>query len=508
MLARAKQIFILFISVIFSCLVFTAKNNTNQINQHLSSLHSTTIEKTFSFDQTQLKNWNITNGTINFLITKEPTNDSFGEVTLNSINDAFSFVAKDLVIPDYVIYQGENYLITNMANFIFADCKSINGSLSLGQNLTHISKGAFGGTNISGVITIPPNVKSIDSLAFNALNMVAEYHLTPINPIEFPKSSFLPFGTKFSDIYVPKKLVDIYKQNINLMDYAILPFTEIESNNFFITRDQKLENGIVYINSSTKSTDLKNIYHFKNNGKNNLALNIQCIPQNASKLQTRWLSITQANNDGIIDFNVNPYYYTLYPETYVFIIKFSLIDNPHVYITDAITFSFLDQEIQKQILPYKINVYVDDSQWKSTKQNQMQLNILKNEPTIIHFTAIATQFGELNWPAQNNFLDFKIDSKLISKITINNDIRCWIIDNSVKNGSYNNSLLIKWNNQLTEQYLFTIKVTHISNAIPWNIIIPAIIAPAFLILTLTLTFLFFRKNKYHLVKKEIKHITK
>jgi hypothetical protein len=27
-------------------------------------------------------------------------------------------------------------------------------------------------------------------------------------------------------------------------------------------------------------------------------------------------------------------------------------------------------------------------------------------------------------------------------------------------------------------------------------------------LTLTLTFLFFRKNKYHLVKKEIKHITK
>jgi hypothetical protein len=54
----------------------------------------------------------------------------------------------------------------------------------------------------------------------------------------------------------------------------------------------------------------------------------------------------------------------------------------------------------------------------------MQLNILKNEPTIIHFTAIATQFGELNWPAQNNFLDFKIDSKLISKITINNDIRC------------------------------------------------------------------------------------
>jgi hypothetical protein len=221
------------------------------------------------------------------LITKEPTNDSFGEVTLNSINDAFSFVAKDLVIPDYVIYQGENYLITNMANFIFADCKSINGSLSLGQNLTHISKGAFGGTNISGVITIPPNVKSIDSLAFNALNMVAEYHLTPINPIEFPKSSFLPFGTKFSDIYVPKKLVDIYKQNINLMDYAILPFTEIESNNFFITRDQKLENGIVYINSSTKSTDLKNIYHFKNNGKNNLALNIQCIPQNASKLQTR-----------------------------------------------------------------------------------------------------------------------------------------------------------------------------------------------------------------------------
>jgi hypothetical protein len=56
MLARAKQIFILFISVIFSCLVFTAKNNTNQINQHLSSLHSTTIEKTFSFDQTQLKN--------------------------------------------------------------------------------------------------------------------------------------------------------------------------------------------------------------------------------------------------------------------------------------------------------------------------------------------------------------------------------------------------------------------------------------------------------------------
>jgi hypothetical protein len=291
--------------------------------------------------------------------------------------------------------MGETYEITEMSDFIFADCKLISGTLSIGQNLLHISKGAFGGTMISGNIIIPPNVKSIDALAFNGLDLVGNYYLTSTNVVNFSKDAFLPFGTKFSKLHVPPSLVKFYKQNINLLDYAILPFEATENDQFLVTRDSQISDGIVYLGNSSKVTNFESMYHFSHNDGVNPALQIKLIPQNASYLQTRWISLTQPDANGNIGFYINPYYYTLYPNMYAFIIVFMAMDDSQIYVTDTITFSFLSNDPENIFTANYIDLYFNEI--LARKDFATEIDIVNDRKTnnILHFTPLAIRFNQL-----------------------------------------------------------------------------------------------------------------
>ena len=79
-----------------------------------------------------------------------------------------SLSKQNLVIPDFVTYNGENYPVTTIANRAFSVCSSLTGSLTIGNNVTSIGDLAFSKcSGFTGSLTIGNSVTSIGAYAFS-----------------------------------------------------------------------------------------------------------------------------------------------------------------------------------------------------------------------------------------------------------------------------------------------------------------------------------------------------
>ena len=84
-----------------------------------------------------------------------------------SVGDNLLIVKENLVIPDFITYEGKNYDVTSIDDFAFPGGSALSGSLTIGNSVTYIGRGAFSGCNFSGSLTIGNSVTSIGSNAFS-----------------------------------------------------------------------------------------------------------------------------------------------------------------------------------------------------------------------------------------------------------------------------------------------------------------------------------------------------
>ena len=94
-----------------------------------------------------------------------------------SVADNSNLVRKNLVIPDYIVYQNREYVVTEIEAEAFCkrdqrgyicDNTGLTGSLTIGNSVKKIGRYAFCHCNyLSGTLTIPNSVESIGDDAFN-----------------------------------------------------------------------------------------------------------------------------------------------------------------------------------------------------------------------------------------------------------------------------------------------------------------------------------------------------
>ncbi len=88
-------------------------------------------------------------------------------VSQNTVN----LTIENLVIPDYIDYNGEQYPVTSIKNSAFLDCTRLTGTLTIGNSVTSIGNFAFSGCKgLTGSLTIPNSVTSIGNYAFSMCN--------------------------------------------------------------------------------------------------------------------------------------------------------------------------------------------------------------------------------------------------------------------------------------------------------------------------------------------------
>ncbi|MBD5248546.1 MAG: leucine-rich repeat protein [Barnesiella sp.] len=74
----------------------------------------------------------------------------------------------DLVIPDFIDYNGSQIPVTSIRRHAFRDCNGLTGSLTIGDNVTTIEEYAFCGcSGFTGTLTIGDSVTTIGKRAFS-----------------------------------------------------------------------------------------------------------------------------------------------------------------------------------------------------------------------------------------------------------------------------------------------------------------------------------------------------
>ncbi|MDE6383844.1 MAG: leucine-rich repeat protein, partial [Paramuribaculum sp.] len=134
-----------------NCIIHEDATNT--------SIGASKANNEISTAQTELVGGNFTYDGINY----------FFNVTGNiaEVIDNKNLVRDNLIIPDVVVYNGVTAPVTYIRDRAFADCKTITGTLTLGNNITSIGSSAFSGcTGLTGSLEIPNSVKKIYSSAF------------------------------------------------------------------------------------------------------------------------------------------------------------------------------------------------------------------------------------------------------------------------------------------------------------------------------------------------------
>lgn len=142
--------------------------------------------------------------------------------------ESTAVAGKDIVIPDYVVYNGKNYPVREMRSEIFHGTAI--KSVKLPSTLSEISNAAFRQTQITE-ITIPASVKRIQGSAFYGCTKLAkvvfegdemdELHgcfqnCTSLRSIKFPSRvglmSYDMFSgcTNLTDVTLPENLTEIY----------------------------------------------------------------------------------------------------------------------------------------------------------------------------------------------------------------------------------------------------------------------------------------------------------
>jgi len=86
-----------------------------------------------------------------------------------------------LSIPDYVVYNGNNYAVTIIDNSAFSYCRGLEGSLILPNTLEEIGDDAFDYCGFTGVVTIPASVEWIGYTPFYGCDGIEGFVVDPAN---------------------------------------------------------------------------------------------------------------------------------------------------------------------------------------------------------------------------------------------------------------------------------------------------------------------------------------
>ena len=88
-----------------------------------------------------------------------------------SVSDNSNLVRENLVIPDYIIYQGKKYQVTEIEEYAFGSTlenRNLTGTLTIGRSIKTIGRSAFFNcTRLGGALTIPNSVTLIGDYAFS-----------------------------------------------------------------------------------------------------------------------------------------------------------------------------------------------------------------------------------------------------------------------------------------------------------------------------------------------------
>ena len=86
-----------------------------------------------------------------------------------------------LTIPDYVVYNGNNYAVTIIDNSAFSYCRGLEGTLILPNTLEEIGDDAFDYCGFTGVVTIPASVEWIGYTPFYGCDGIEGFVVDPAN---------------------------------------------------------------------------------------------------------------------------------------------------------------------------------------------------------------------------------------------------------------------------------------------------------------------------------------
>ena len=86
-----------------------------------------------------------------------------------------------LTIPDYVVYNGNNYAVTIIDNSAFSYCRGLEGALILPNTLEEIGDDAFDYCGFTGVVTIPASVEWIGYTPFYGCDGIEGFVVDPAN---------------------------------------------------------------------------------------------------------------------------------------------------------------------------------------------------------------------------------------------------------------------------------------------------------------------------------------
>jgi hypothetical protein len=86
------------------------------------------------------------------------------EITFNK-DTANSYLSKDVVIPNFVKYNGIEYKVVQIGEFAFDSCSNLN-SVVLPESVTIIGRGAFQGCENLNKVEFPNSIEKIGKYAF------------------------------------------------------------------------------------------------------------------------------------------------------------------------------------------------------------------------------------------------------------------------------------------------------------------------------------------------------
>ena len=86
-----------------------------------------------------------------------------------------------LTIPDYAVYNGNNYAVTIIDGYAFSYCRGLEGTLILPNTLEEIGDDAFDYCGFTGVVTIPASVEWIGYTPFYGCDGIEGFVVDPAN---------------------------------------------------------------------------------------------------------------------------------------------------------------------------------------------------------------------------------------------------------------------------------------------------------------------------------------
>ncbi len=119
-----------------------------------------------------------------FLLTplqmKGETIDAMVDVTVDGLNywinnkkmtasvaNNTNYPGPDIIIPDHITYDGQDYPVTTISGYAFQGCSTLTGELKIPDSVTFIGMNAFDGcSGLTGELRIPDAVTSIGMWAF------------------------------------------------------------------------------------------------------------------------------------------------------------------------------------------------------------------------------------------------------------------------------------------------------------------------------------------------------